>query len=344
MSIPATPQNFIVQTANGQVYLSWAITAGATSYTIQRSTDGITYATLTAPTLNSYLDTAVTLGTTYFYQLASVNGSGTSSYSQAQSAVPTTTGEMSLGQLRLAAQQRADRVNSQFVTPQEWNSYINQSMFELYDLMVTVYEDYFVATPAQFNSVANQLLYPLPNGVTSYTDTNGNAFIAKPFYKLMGVDLGLQTSPNGWVTVNKFNFIDRNRFIYPNTASTIYGVYNLQYRLVGNSIEFIPTPSKGQPIRLWYIPRLDQLLQDNDVTTIGVSGWLEYVIVKAAYLALTKEESDTSSLVMQLGALTKRIEESAMNRDVGQADTISDVRQGGYGGGGRGYNGNFGGF
>jgi len=255
-----------------------------------------------------------------------VNGSGTSPYTQAQALVPTPTAEMSLGEIRTRAQQRADRLNSEFVTKPEWNFFINQAMFELYDLLVTQYEDYFIAPPTTFQVAGNQFLYPLPDGVTAFIDQNNQSFVPPPFLKLVGVDLALNTSANGYVTVNKFNFADRNKFVYPNSASTIYGVFNLQYRLMGDKIEFIPTPSAGQKIRLWYIPRLNELLADNDLTTIGFSGWLQYVIVRAAKYALDKEESDTSKLDEELAFLIKRIEASSMNRDAGNPDKISDVR------------------
>lgn len=347
---PGIPQNFFVQTANQQNLVSWNQVAGATSYIVQRSLDNITFTTVStlsgSPLATQYLDTAVTLGTQYWYQTASSNGT-VSSYTTAQSCVPTPTGEMCLSQIRLSAMQRADRVNSNFVTMPEWRNYINQAMFELYDLLVTVYEDYYIATPIQFVSDGTTFLYPLPTGSNTFLNAlTGATFTPQPFYKLIGVDLALNSATNAYVTVNKFNFSDRNRFIYPNTASTIYGVFNLQYRLLGtNQIEFIPTPSAGQAIRLWYIPRLKELLQDTDTTTTGISGWIEYVIVKAAYYALTKEESDTTPLVLQLAALQKRIEETAANRDAGMPDTISDVNNGNWANGwGGGRNGSIGGF
>lgn len=347
--IPGIPQNFTAQTGNQQNLISWDLSTGATSYIVQRSLDNITYniiATISgSPLATSYLDITVTLGTQYFYQVAAANISGTSSYTSPQSLVPTQTGEMCLSQIRLAAQQRADRINSNFVTKAEWDSYINQSMFELYDILITTYEDYYLAPPIQFNTDGVTFLYPLPNGSNTFLNALNLAqtVTPPPFYKLSGVDLALQTATNAYVTVNKFTFINRNRFVFPNTASTLYGVFNLQYRVMGSNIEFIPTPTAGQGIRLWYIPRLNQLLQDTDITTIGISGWIEYVIVKAAYYALTKEESDTNSLVMQLSALTKRIEESAANRDAGQPDVISDTRASrgsGYGGTDGGWGGN----
>lgn len=338
MATPGIPQNFNVQQANQQILVSWNLSAGADSYVVQRSLDNITFSTVAtvsgSPLATQYLDTGVTLATQYWYKVSAVSGANASAYTIAQSAVPTPTGEMCLSQIRLKAMQRADRVNSNFVTMTEWNSYINQSMFELYDLLVTVYEDLYIASPIQFTATGSAFQYALPNGSNTFTSSLTQQIVTPaPFYKLIGVDLAVNTASNAFVTLNKFNFVDRNRYVYPNSSSTIYGVFNLQYRLLGSNIEFIPTPSASQIIRLWYVPRLTELLQDTDTTSTGISGWNEYIIVKAAYYALTKEESDTSSLVMQLGALQKRIEESASNRDAGMPDTISNSRGNGYGNG-----------
>ena len=349
MAIAGIPNNFQVQQANFQVLVSWNLMPGATSYQVQRSIDGVNYTNLAAPAGNSYLDIAVTVGTQYFYQVASINVSGTSGYTIPQSIVPTPTSEMSLGEIRLKAKQRADMVNSGFITDPEWNSYINQSMYELYDLLVTTYDDYFLAPSASFvTNLGNaQNFYPIPDGIAQFTDQNNNAFIPPPLYKIRGVDLAINTSNNANVTVQKFNFLDRNNYVYPNTASTIYGVFNLQYRLMGNQIEFIPAPANNQKITIWYIPRLKELLADTDITTIGNSGWLEYVIIRSAILALTKQESPMAdTLSAALLDLRKRIEGAADNRDAGLPDTITNVRQNGYWGGGSpfGYSGANGGY
>lgn len=327
MATPAIPANFIIQSANSQILLSWDLAAGATSYNVYRSTDGTTFTNVANPTTPYYLDATPTLGTLYYYYITATGTSGVSAPTTTLTQVPVNTGEMCLVQLRLAAQQRADRVNSQFVTTPEWNSYINQSLFELYDLLVDQYgEDYFIAPPVTFNTNGTTQLYPLPDGNTFFTAADGSPVKAPAFYKLTGVDLGVNTGPNGYVTLSKFNFIDRNRYFYPNTASTQYGVFNMSYRLVGDKMEFIPVPSNNQPIRLWYIPRMTQLLKDTDITTQGVSGWLEYVIVDAAIKALQKEESDVTILAAQKDMLKRRIEAASMNRDAGQPDTISATR------------------
>lgn len=345
MSLPGTPSNFQVQTGNQQILVSWSLLAGATNYQISRSLDNVTFTVVStisgSPLATSYLDTTVSVGIQYWYYVAaSSDGVNYAVPTISQSSIPSQSGEMSLSQIRLQAKQRADRVNSQFVTDPEWNTYINQAMFELYDLLVTVYEDYFIATPVKFTADGNTFLYPMPNGLVTFTNgVDGTTqFIAPPYYKLIGVDLALNTAVNAWVTINKFNFIDRNNFVFPNTASTIYGVFNLQYRLMGNYIEFVPTPSAGQSIRIWYIPRLTQLLKDTDTTSQGISGWIEYVIVRAAKYALDKEETDTTILTQELVFLKGRVEESASNRDAGQPDKISDINRGSYSNGWRGGN------
>lgn len=344
MAIPSTPQNLYVQQGNGQVYLSWDSSAGATSYPVERSTDNITFTQVSNAAAVDYLDTSVTVGTVYYYRVSAYNTSGTSSPTEVQSIVPTQPGQMTLGQIRTMAQQRADRVNSNFVTKPEWNSYINQSYFELYDLLVTTYEDYYIAPAYQFITDGSNAIYNLPDGSSSFTDVNGN--VCKPFYKLMGLDCGIAANNNAWVTLNKFPFISRNRYVYPNVTSTFFGVFNMQYRLMGNSIHFIPTPSAGQYMQAWYIPRVATLLKDSDILD-GISGWTEYVIVDAAIKALEKEESDASLLVAQKMALKQRIEETAMNRDAGQPDTISNTRsfsgRNGGGQGGFGFDGSWGG-
>jgi fibronectin type 3 domain-containing protein len=326
MAIPSIPSNFNIQQGNGEVFLSWSIVAGATSYSIQRSTDGVTFSVLNTSAVNSYLDSTATVGTLYYYKVASVNTDGTSSYTNAQSIVPTLTGDLSLGQIRLMAQQRADMVNSNFVKMTEWNTYINQSYFELYDLLTTIYEDYFIHAPYIFQTTGGAQ-YDLPDD----------------FYKLLGVDCGLANNVNAWATLKKFPFAKRNEYVYPQISTTLLGIFDLRYRVMGNTLYFIPTPASGQFIRVWYVPKMTQLLQDTDILT-GISGWSEYVIVDAAIKAMQKEESDVSVLGAQKMMLIKRIEAAGANRDQGMADTIADTRSNIDSMGGNPWNGSFAGY
>lgn len=316
-AVPSVPTNFNIQQGDGKVYLSWDIVTGATSYQVLRSTDGVSFSNYATSGVNNYLDSAVTVGTLYYYQVAGVNGSGTGPTTASQSIVPTLSGQISLGELRLRSQQAADRVNSNFLTLSEWNFNINQSAKEYYDLLITAYEDYYIAPRVLFTTDGSSYQYDLPNG-QNYSG-------AQAFYKLYGVDCGLDNSNNAWITLKKFDFIQRNAYVFPQVNSTFLGVFNMRYRVLGSKIEFIPTPSGNQTIGLWYFPRCTTLLADTDILD-GVNGWSEYVIVDAAIKALRKEESDSTLLNEQKMMLKQRIEQAAQNRDAGAPDTISDTR------------------
>ena len=232
---------------------------------------------------------------------------------------------MTLAQLRTAARQRADQVNSNFVSDSELNSYINQSYFELYDILIQKYGDnYFSADPVQFSTDGSTMQYPLPNGILTFTNgrTGATGYTAPAFYKLLGVDLMLANQQQSFVTIRPFNFSDRNRYAVPNFQS-FYGVTNLRYRLNDNYLWLTPIPSSGQNIQIWYVPRLETLDDDAD-TADGISGWTEYIICDAAIKCMQKEESDVSVLMAQKMALIQRIESAGENRDAANPATVSD--------------------
>jgi len=215
---------------------------------------------------------------------------------------------MTLTELKNAVRQRSDMENSQFVKDTELTSYINQSYFELYDLLVQKYGDnYFVASPYSFTSDGVNDEYTLPTDM----------------YKLLGVDLALSNSTDSWVTIKPFNFAERNRYAVPNFQS-FYGITNLRYRLMGNKLKFTPIPQANQQFRLWYVPRLTTLVNNTD-TVDGISGWTEYIIIDAAIKCLQKEESDTNVLMGQKLAIIQRIENASENRDAGFPRTVADV-------------------
>lgn len=319
MAAPVALENVLLQQGNGQVLLTWDYLSTATSYSVERTVDLSSWTPLATPSVPEYLDTTATIGTQYYYRVAGVNVDGTGPYSEPQAIVPTHPGEMTLGQLRLLSQQKADMQNAEFVTTAEWNTYINQSYFELYDLLVQKYgNEYFVADPVVFTLDGSQY-YELPNG------TNYSA--ARPFYKLLGVDLNI-AGQDAWLTLRKFEFIQRNRYVYPQIQTNLLGIGGMRYRLLGNKISFIPTPASGQQVRLWYVPRMVTLLQDSDIAD-GMSGWTEYIAIDAAIKALNKEESDVQPLLLAKQAMIDRIESAAENRDAGEPEVISQTRRSG---------------
>jgi len=355
--IPLAPNNIVLQTGKGKNFLTWDAAVGATSYSIQRSTDGVNFTTVGSSIVNSYMDALVTVGIAYFYQVASVNGSGTSSYNASYplSIVPCLPGQINLGYLRYMSQLRSDKLNSQYLTTDEWNFNINQSGTELYDILVDKFgDDYFFAPPLLIQ-LDGSISYSLPDG-SNYPVNGVNA---PALYKLNGIDAnisGASNSPNaGWVPLARMNWIDRDRYTsWPGQAGALNNIYQMSYRWMGDQIYLFPQ-NINMTVRIWYVPMLAQMLQDTDMLPFSISGWSEFVIVDTAMKAMIKEESSEK---FQLLAATKmglieRIEDTAANRDAGQSNSVSNTRQtvgdpgfstwgsgwgsGGFGGGGSGY-------
>jgi len=327
--LPSVPTNLIVQTGNGETYLSWSPVVGSTAYNIYRSENAVAYTQVAASSTFYYYDSNANVGTQYFYKIQSASSAGVSNFTDPYTITPVDWGQASLGQLRMAAQQRADQDNSNFVPTEEWNSYINNSYTELYDLLVAVYGDeYFVRNDYTFTTDGRSPgLYPLPDD----------------FYKMMGVDLTVNATQNGYLTLKKFTFAQRNQYLYGGTSVPFYGFQNVSYRIMGSNVDLIPTPGGNQTIRLWYVPKPTVLLADSDIID-GISGWWEYIVIDAAIKAMQKEESDVTVLLMQKEVIKKRIEAMASNRDQGMAEGVTDVRGGFSGAWGTFGNGPSGGF
>lgn len=330
MSVPFVPQNVILQTGNANNLISWDLVAGATGYSIKRSTDGINFAVIATSTPPTFLDTAVSVGTAYYYQVAGTNLSGTGVYSASYpiSIVPCLPGQMSLGYLRYLSQLRADKLNSQYLTTDEWNSNINQSQYELYDILTTKFGDNYFFAPPIYIPLTGLDYYPLPDG--SNYPVNG---VPSPaLFKLSGVDgniSGAQAGVNaGWVPLARFNWSDRDKYTtFPGQAGALNNIYQMAYRQMGNLLHVIPA-NNNQLLRVWYVPIMTQLLQDTDMLNFSLSGWSEFIIVDAAMKAMVKEKSldKWNALNANKSLLIERIETTAANRDVDQPNAVSNTR------------------
>lgn len=96
-----------------------------------------------------------------------------------------------LTELRTWSRERADMENSQFISDSELTEYINMAYSELYDILVTRYEDYF-------------------SEVVPFTLSSSNEYtIPSNFYKLVGLDYS--QGGDKWIVVRKWNFEERNQ-------------------------------------------------------------------------------------------------------------------------------------
>lgn len=204
------------------------------------------------------------------------------------------------------ARERADMVNSGFITDSELRGYISSSYTELYELLIQSGLIYF--NPQTENIVADgSESYPLPDD----------------YYGTMRVDY--QWSSNYWTEL--FEYLEPERTMFENVFSGGATGYATHWSVQGGNLVLLPAPSGGT-YRHRYIPAPADLEIGNadQVTIDGVGGWEEWVIVDAARKMLAKEESSTAHLERDLARLKERIEESALNRAWASPRRVIDVR------------------
>ena len=217
----------------------------------------------------------------------------------------------SLSDIRTRARQRADMENSQFVADSEIDQYINDAYSELYDLIVSRFEDYFIEEPVEF------------------TITSGSSYsLPSDFYKLAGLDKA--SFNTDYFALRPFSFANRNNNTNTNKLRGINT--DVQYRIVGSKLRFVPEGNAPGSYRMWYVPSFTKLAADSDTVDESISrnNWDDYIVITAAMKMLAKEESDISVLLMERQKIEARIEEMAQNRDIGDTDRITDVTTLGY--------------
>jgi fibronectin type 3 domain-containing protein len=88
---PPAPAGLVASAGNGQVVLTWGASAGATSYTVRRSTaSGGPFSDIQIGVAGTtFTNTGLANGTTYYYVVVAVNEGGPSGNSNTASATPT---------------------------------------------------------------------------------------------------------------------------------------------------------------------------------------------------------------------------------------------------------------
>ena len=206
---------------------------------------------------------------------------------------------VTLLEMKTRAKERADMVNSNFISPDELTSLINESYSDLYDDMVTSNEDYFITE------------YP-------FTLASGESSLSVPsnFYKIRGVD---RLTGSNAIPLKRYSWSQRGVKNYYNGATGGYA--NYMYRLTGDEVSIIPKNSAPGDYTLWYVKTYVKLVDDAD-TIDSVNGWEKIIILDTAIKMLTKEESDTSALERERAEKYQRIMNSLNERDLAQPKKI----------------------
>jgi hypothetical protein len=204
-------------------------------------------------------------------------------------------------QLRTRVRQRTDNEHTGgFVSDAELNQLINTHYKELYEFLVI--QGLHRAETEVDITATGALRYALPDA----------------FFALVGVyrqDSAGQ--PRYYMTRHDHR-------VYPDVARPAPAQ---TYRIVGVNIEFNPVPSSGT-YKVVYIPVPADMVADADEID-GLTGWDEYVVVKASADVMAKEEGDPGAigrLDSQARELKDRIKAAAQSVSLSEAPRIEDVR------------------
>ncbi len=211
-------------------------------------------------------------------------------------------------------------VNSDFVTDAEILRYVNESISELYDMLITAKgQEWYIRT----------YTFPTADGVADYVIPE-----VENFYLLLGVDVDSDTDTpfpiRPYMLDERHDLTQGSRFLYSGR------IPNMRYRLSGtviadgtytHQISFTPTPTSVRSIQLLYIPHAPEFLIANVATDKwdGFNGWEEYVVVDSAIKCLEKEESSTVALERRKERLIGRIEGLASAHDDGFPERVTDI-------------------
>lgn len=205
----------------------------------------------------------------------------------------------------------ADMRNSQFIDQSgiagsELIRYVNLAYKDLYAQIVLSKELYF-CTSTIFQITGATDTYPLPND----------------FYKLVGVDLALDTSGR-YLTLFPAQFSERNKYrsgLFVTTAQ-----FSQVYRYILNppNITFLPFPSQTNTVRLWYTPEPVTLFTVDDAVEIPIGGD-EYMSLYVAIAMLAKEETDTTAFNNKRLEVLFQLKNSLKDVDQGAPHYIVDT-------------------
>jgi len=210
--------------------------------------------------------------------------------------------------------QRANIEDNQFCTDDELITYINRSLAELDDCLITRYEDYKITTYLA-------------------TLTNGDYIIPLPpdFLKVRAIDYSPSVPPNGngWYTINQYQLPERNR--YNNSIQNIaspWGKVTLSSRVMGDSIYMAPQDEAGGEYQIWYTPKYQWLPLATDALPyyMDTQAWSEFAVVSSCVKIMNKMVLDPSGFMAEKQEQKDRVISAAKNRDSSGPKRVANVR------------------
>lgn len=215
-------------------------------------------------------------------------------------------GLVTLADLVARSRQRADLVSNENIASAEADSYVNQSLAELYDIIVQADEDYFTVTTNM----------PVTANVAT-VDISG---WTPKLLKLRGIDIPWNGQTYK-LTAQRMELGERNDLQGP-MPSYLIGMPT-SFFMYSSTIKLAPTPSSSFTATVWYIPVPPTL--SGAATFNAQSGWDEFIVVDAARKMLLKQERDVTALTGEREQLRSHII-SSYRRDFSGPKRVTRTR------------------
>jgi len=181
---------------------------------------------------------------------------------------------------------------TQFIPPSEANALVNESVADLYDMLVSRAEDYFVRS-ATLEATGDGETWRLPDDL----------------YKLRAVYVD-------GASVEPYTESQREHAASGSTP---------RYALAGEGISVLPANGAGA-VTLRYVPQAPQLHRDADTLSLAfAAGWDAYVVYDVAAKMRIKAKQDASALQARADRAQARILQMAAQRDSGRPRQVRDV-------------------
>lgn len=210
-----------------------------------------------------------------------------------------TSGSLTLLDLRRTVRGRGGWKRST-VSDNQLTQWINASIKQLLDIMAMGDSQRF-NTLKDISIVSGTKRYDLPSDL----------------YRLTGVAVEDSSTPDGYVVVRRFDFDERYDGLL--TAQT---KDEIRYSLVGDQIEFEPTPAFSSGCRLSYIPYPTALAGPTDTFDFR-NGWEEWVVLDCCAKMAALAGQDPSPWLAMRGDFEKRINRNIV-RDMAKPRTVVD--------------------
>ena len=217
-----------------------------------------------------------------------------------------------LASLQAQALQRADipATTTRYASG-ETAEYVNQSMAELYGILVQSDEDFYTVS-VPLTTVSGQADYTFASLVTN-----------NDVLKYRGLDV--PTVGGFKRSAERLEWSERNDYTGP--MPVFIAGRPLKVHVTKDTLSLYPTPTGGLACTFWYVPNPPRLDVAGTITFDGCSGWEEYIVLDVAAKMLVKDALlEEAGMLLQQKEVLKQGILATRQRDISGPRHISRKR------------------